>query len=68
MISIIDYKAGNLTSVKLALDSLGIDSEITNNTEQILNADRVIFPGDGAAESAMRAQRCLVFLSKVEAD
>lgn len=53
MISIIDYKAGNLTSVKRALDSLGIECQITNSPEEIINSKRVIFPGVGHAESAM---------------
>ena len=53
MIAIIDYKAGNLTSVKLALEYLGVPGEITRDPEVILGADRVIFPGDGAAGSAM---------------
>lgn len=54
MIAIIDYKAGNLTSVKLALDSLNADSEITDSPEKILSAERVVFPGVGAAGAAMR--------------
>lgn len=53
MIAIIDYKAGNLTSVKLGLDAIGVDSEITDSSEKILSAERVIFPGVGAAGSAM---------------
>ncbi len=53
MIAIVDYRAGNLTSVQRALTHLGIPSVITNNKEQILNADRVIFPGVGAARSAI---------------
>ena len=53
MIAIIDYKAGNLTSVKRALDYLGMPSEITGDAERIINADRVIFPGVGAAGEAM---------------
>lgn len=53
MIAIIDYKAGNLTSVKLALDSLGVPCEITNDLDRIRSAERVVFPGDGAAQSAM---------------
>ncbi|OVE74868.1 imidazole glycerol phosphate synthase subunit HisH [bacterium E08(2017)] len=53
MIAIIDYKAGNLTSVKLACETLGLDAEITGDSEKILSAERVIFPGVGAAKSAM---------------
>ena len=55
MIAIIDYGAGNLHSVKNALDFLGADSVITGNTEEILNADKVILPGVGAFGEAMSA-------------
>ncbi len=55
MIAIIDYKAGNLTSVELAFNTLGINVEITDSPEKILNADKVIFPGVGAAGSAMQS-------------
>lgn len=53
MIAIIDYSAGNLTSVKRALDHLGIPSVITSDPEIIRSADRVIFPGVGHAAAAM---------------
>lgn len=53
MIAIIDYKAGNLTSVARALDHLGYDNQITDNAETILAAERVIFPGVGAAKATM---------------
>lgn len=54
VISIIDYKAGNLTSVRLALEHIGVECRITSDPEQILASDRVIFPGVGAAAEAMR--------------
>jgi imidazole glycerol-phosphate synthase subunit HisH len=53
MIAIIDYKAGNLTSVKLALDTIGVDAKITSDPSVILSSERAIFPGVGAAGSAM---------------
>lgn len=53
MIAIIDYKAGNLTSVKYAFDALGVESCITGNPAEIAAAERVVFPGVGAAKSAM---------------
>ncbi len=53
MIAIIDYKAGNLTSVARALDKLGYKNTITDDAETILNAERVIFPGVGAAKATM---------------
>ncbi len=55
MIAIVDYRAGNLTSVKLALDALGAASQITANPEAILAAERVVFPGVGAAGAGMKA-------------
>jgi len=52
MIAIVNYNAGNLTSVKLALDFLGARSVITQCQERILAAHRVIFPGVGSAGMA----------------
>ncbi|MCC8160758.1 MAG: imidazole glycerol phosphate synthase subunit HisH [Oscillospiraceae bacterium] len=54
MIAIIDYGAGNLHSVKNALDFLGADSIITGSSKEILEADKVILPGVGAFGDAMR--------------
>ena len=54
MIAIIDYGAGNLTSVRLAFEALGIDTQITNAPDVILSADHVVFPGVGAARAAMK--------------
>ena len=48
MIVIIDYGAGNLQSVKNALDYFDVESRITSKAGDILKADRVIFPGDGS--------------------
>lgn len=48
MIAIIDYGAGNLKSVKNALDYLNVDSTITDNSKKISKADRLILPGDGS--------------------
>ncbi len=54
MIAIIDYRAGNLTSVKRALDALGVKSIITDDPELIKGSERLIFPGVGAAGKAMQ--------------
>ncbi len=54
MILIVDYKAGNLTSVKRALDHLGIPSRITSDPTELLCAERIIFPGVGHAARAMQ--------------
>ena len=59
MIAIVDYKAGNLTSVQLAFAALGADAEVTSDPAKILAADRVVFPGVGAAKSAMANMRTL---------
>ena len=56
-IAIIDYGAGNVQSVKFALNRLGFDGMLTNNPQEIINADKVIFPGVGQAETAMRKLR-----------
>lgn len=57
MIAIIDYGAGNLHSVKNALDFLGAPSVVTSNAEEILSADKVILPGVGAFGDAMKSLR-----------
>ncbi len=53
-ITIIDYGAGNLFSVKKAISRLGFESIVTDNPNIIKNADRVIFPGVGQASAAMK--------------
>ena len=50
---VVDYGAGNLTSVHNALNFLGISNTVTSDTSVIARADRVVFPGVGAAGSAM---------------
>ncbi|SJZ50201.1 glutamine amidotransferase [Chitinophaga eiseniae] len=52
--AIIKYNAGNIRSVQFALERLGVDGIVTDNPEEILSADRVIFPGVGEASTAMR--------------
>ncbi|MDR0868122.1 MAG: imidazole glycerol phosphate synthase subunit HisH [Planctomycetota bacterium] len=53
MLAIIDYEAGNLTSVKLAVEHLGGASVVTSDPAVVASADRVIFPGVGYAETCM---------------
>ena len=53
MITIVDYKAGNLTSVKRALEALGIPCQITADPQVVRRAGRIIFPGVGHAAAAM---------------
>lgn len=54
MIAIIKYNGGNVNSVQNALNKLNVKSVITNDPEQILNAEKVIFPGVGEASSTMK--------------
>lgn len=53
MIAIIDYNAGNITSVARALSHIGQDFMITDDTQKLDAASHVIFPGVGAAGEAM---------------
>lgn len=50
---IIKYNAGNVCSVEFGLQRLGINAIVTDNAEEILSADKIIFPGVGAAGFAM---------------
>jgi glutamine amidotransferase len=54
MLAILDYEAGNQTSVLRALRHLGIPGEITRDPAVIERASGIIFPGVGAAGQAMR--------------
>jgi glutamine amidotransferase len=54
MLAIIDYGAGNTKSLQFALERLGVNSLLTSNADQIKSAEKVIFPGQGAAGSAMQ--------------
>lgn len=53
-IVIIKYNAGNIRSVLFALERIGVEAEVTDDTEKITKADKVIFPGVGEASSAMQ--------------
>lgn len=55
MLAILDYGAGNQTSVRRAFEHLGIACEITAAPERLLAAEGIIFPGVGSAAQAMRA-------------
>lgn len=57
MVAIIDYGAGNLSSVKKALDYLGAESEITQDRDKILSASHVILPGVGSFGDAMNSMQ-----------
>ena len=53
MIAIVKYNAGNIKSVQNAINRLGYTSVITDKSEDLLKADKVIIPGVGEAGSAM---------------
>lgn len=54
MIAIVDYGAGNIFSVKNALDFLGVENKLTKDKDEIINADGIILPGVGAFPWAMK--------------
>ena len=53
-IVIINYGAGNIQSIKFAIQRLGYEAVLSDNIDEIKKADKVIFPGVGEASSAMR--------------
>ena len=53
-VAIVKYNAGNVYSVVNALKRLGVQPLLTDDAEELMNADRVIFPGQGEASSAMQ--------------
>jgi glutamine amidotransferase len=52
-IAILKYNAGNIQSVLYALERIGYSAVVTDNADEIWNADKVIFPGVGEARTAM---------------
>ena len=52
-VAVIKYNAGNIQSVRYALERLGIDFIVTDEHEEITRADKVIFPGVGEASTTM---------------
>ena len=51
---IIDYGAGNIKSIQFAFKRLGVDAILSNDIDEITTADKLIFPGVGAANAAMK--------------
>jgi glutamine amidotransferase len=56
-VAIVKYNAGNVESVKNALNRLNIEPILTDDAEELKQADKVIFPGVGEASSAMKYLR-----------
>ena len=54
MVAVIKYNAGNIKSLSFALERIGVDFKVTGEPEEILKADKVIFPGVGEAGSTMK--------------
>lgn len=54
-VTIIKYNAGNVMSVMYALERIGAKYILTDDTQTILNAERIIFPGVGEASTAMKS-------------
>ena len=67
MIAIVDYKAGNLTSVRLAFDAIAIEAVPTADPAVLARADRIVFPGVGAAASAMANLRATGLIDTLRA-
>ena len=65
-IAIVDYGAGNLTSVKNAFAALGVETVVTRDPAVVAAAARVVFPGVGAALSAMESLRSIGLESAVK--
>lgn len=51
---IINYGAGNIKSIQFAFNRLGYEAVLSNNPDEIIRADKIIFPGVGEASSAMK--------------
>ncbi len=51
---IINYGAGNIKSIQFAFKRLGVDAILSNDPDEIVAADKIIFPGVGEASSAMK--------------
>lgn len=56
-VAIVKYNAGNIKSVKNALNRLQVDSVVSDDAEILQSADKVIFPGVGEASTAMEYLR-----------
>ena len=56
-VAIVDYRAGNIRSVAKALEAVGADPLVTSDADDIQRSDALVFPGQGANDSSMRALR-----------
>ncbi|MCD8541095.1 MAG: imidazole glycerol phosphate synthase subunit HisH, partial [Leadbetterella sp.] len=56
-VAIIKYNAGNIRSVMIALERLGVNGVLTDDPDELTGAKRIIFPGVGEAGTAMKSLR-----------
>jgi len=54
MIAILKYNAGNVSSVSNAISQLGYDYRVTDSSDELLDSSKIIIPGVGGADSAMK--------------
>ena len=66
MIAIVDYGMGNLRSVQKALEKVGADARVTQKTEDIRGADKIVLPGVGAMRPAMEKLDALGLIPAVK--
>ena len=52
-IAIVKYNAGNIYSVVNALRRIGVEPVVTDKAEDLMSADKVLFPGQGEASTTM---------------
>lgn len=65
MIAIVDYGMGNLRSVEKAFERLGFDVKVTDNPNEVRNADKLVLPGVGAFQDAMDGLRHRGFIEPI---
>lgn len=66
-IAVIDYGAGNLRSIRRALEAAGAATSVTSDPNAVRHADGVVFPGVGAAGAAMRRLHDMELIEAIEA-
>ncbi|MGA8530902.1 MAG: imidazole glycerol phosphate synthase subunit HisH [Acidobacteriaceae bacterium] len=66
-VTVIDYRAGNLTSVVKALRSLGADVVVTENAEAVQSAERIVLPGVGHFAATRRLEETGIRAAVAEA-
>ena len=66
MIAIIDYKCGNIASVKNIIKKAGSESIITSNSHEINNCDKIILPGVGSFDYGMKKLQELKLIDVIQ--